>query len=129
MTTLMWLPVWCAAVQTLQSEGIFPVALQMHTVKPLDNRCTGHLAERVETLVVVEEATPTGGGLYSAVCQWHASCARPPRLKRLGPPDELALGNFSARRYADAGTTTADAVATTVRALWSTRQLLYRVAA
>jgi len=44
--------------------------------------------------VVVEEATPTGGGLYSAVCQWHASCAKAAASEAAWSPDELALGNF-----------------------------------
>jgi transketolase len=117
------------AVQTLHGEGIFPAALQMHTVKPLDTVALDRLAERVETLVVVEEATPTGGGLYTAVCQWHASCTRPPRLKRLGPPDELALGNCKRETLRRRWNYDADAVASTVRALWSARPALHRVAA
>jgi transketolase len=116
------------AVQALHAEGLFPVALQMHTVKPLDIAALDRLAERVETLVVVEEAAPTGG-LYSAVCQWHAACARPPRLKRLGPPDELALGNFKRETLRRRWNYDSEAVAATVRTLWNARPTLQRVAA
>jgi transketolase C-terminal domain/subunit len=44
-------------------------------------------------LLVVEESSPAGG-LGSVVATWHAGLAGDrPRLVRLGPRDELALGS------------------------------------
>jgi transketolase len=116
------------AVQALHRERIFPVALQMHTIKPLDTSALDRLAERVETLLVVEEATPVSG-LYSAVCQWHADCARPPRLKRLGPPDALALGNYKRETLRARWSYDAEAIANAVRSLWQARPAWQRKAA
>lgn len=82
------------AVELLRSDGIFPIAYQMHTVKPLDTATLGSLAERVHTIIVVDEHLPIGG-LWSSVSAWRATREESPRLKRLGPPDAYALGNLN----------------------------------
>lgn len=76
----------------LKDDHVFPVVYQMHTVKPLDTVILNTLAERVHTIVVIEECFPSGG-LASAVSAWLAQRRGSPRLVRLGPPDALALGN------------------------------------
>jgi len=80
------------ALEPLAAKGLYPAVYQIHTVKPLDLTGLTRLARRVRTLVVVEEHVPSGG-LAAAVERWAVSQADPPRLLRLGPPDELALGN------------------------------------
>jgi len=81
------------AAKLLQSDGIYPVVYQMHTVKPLDTFTLDTLAEQVETIVIVEEHVPAGG-LWAAVSAWHTTKANPPRLVRLGTPDAFVLGNL-----------------------------------
>lgn len=82
-----------AALDTLASEKVFPMAYQFHTVKPLDTALLDTLAEQVDTFVIVEECFP-GGGLASAISAWATSRETAPRIHRLGPPDRLALNNL-----------------------------------
>jgi transketolase len=84
----------CEAAALLGQEGIRPIVLQIHTVKPLDTATLDQLAPRVHTIIVVEEHFPTGG-LASAVEQWAIRHPAAPQVKRLGPPDRLALGNLA----------------------------------
>lgn len=81
------------ALDVLSSESILPIAYQMHTVKPLDRFALDTLADRVETIIVVEEHVPSGG-LGAAVNAWRAAREKGPRIIRLGPPDEFALGSL-----------------------------------
>jgi transketolase len=81
------------AVTILNSEGIYPIVYQMHTVKPLDTDSLDRLAGRVDTIITVEEHVPVGG-LSAAVKAWRASRQTGPRVERIGPPDSLALGNL-----------------------------------
>ena len=81
------------AVEILKSERIFPIVYQIHTVKPLDTETLDSLAERVDTIIVIEEHVPIGG-LWTVVCHWKNTCSKPLKLLRLGAPDAFALGNL-----------------------------------
>jgi len=81
------------AFEILKSEGISPIVYQFHTVKPLDTDTLDSLAERVDTIIVVEEHVPTGG-LWTALLHWKNTCSRPIALLRLGAPDAFAFGNL-----------------------------------
>jgi len=80
------------SVDALAAEGIEPLVYQFHTVKPLDTAALDLIADKVETLIVVEEHTPLGG-LFSSVSAWRSVKKTGPTLVRLGAPDELILGN------------------------------------
>lgn len=80
-------------LRLLKDDRIFPVAYQMHTIKPLDVMILDALAARVHTIIVVEECFPSGG-LAGAISAWLVQRGGSPRLIRLGPPDALALGNL-----------------------------------
>ena len=80
------------AVDSLATEGITPLVYQFHTIKPLDTAALERIADKVETLIVVEEHVPLGG-LFAAVSSWRATRQQGPRLVRLGAPDDLVLGN------------------------------------
>ena len=81
------------ALDLLKPEKVFPIVYQMHPVKPLDHAALDHLSSRVHTIVVAEEAIPSGG-LASAIGNWRLSRRESPRVVRLGPPDALALGSL-----------------------------------
>lgn len=93
VTTGEMAPIVLEAARALEAEGITPIVYQFHTIKPLDIRTLNGLGTAVQTLIVVEESVPLGG-LASAVMAWHGSYGGRLRLVRLGPPDELALGNL-----------------------------------
>lgn len=81
------------SVEILKSEGICPIVYQFHTLKPFDSTVLDIVASQAHTIITIEEHLPDGG-LNSAVNAWRASLEKGPRLIRLGPPDELALGNL-----------------------------------
>jgi transketolase C-terminal domain/subunit len=81
------------AVELLQSEKIYPLVYQMHTVKPLDIATLDRLANKVETMIVAEEHVPLGG-LWGAISSWYAADSKTLRLIRVGAPDAFALGNL-----------------------------------
>lgn len=81
------------AARTLAEEGLRPVVCQHHTIKPLDTAALDALAERVHTMLVLEEAAPLGG-LYHGVLSWLSGARRRPTLLRLGPPDDWMLGSM-----------------------------------
>jgi len=80
------------ALDMLLTEGITPVAYQMHTVKPLDTAALTAIAAKASAIIVVEEHVPHGG-LWSSICMWNAEVHYPGSLIRLGPPDAFMLGN------------------------------------
>ena len=80
------------AIDTLNSEGIYPYLYQIHTVKPLNTAALDDIAKDLETMVVVEEHVPSGG-LFSALAVWRSTHQDGPKLIRLGPADELVLGS------------------------------------
>lgn len=81
------------AVEMLKEQKIFPAVYQYHTVKPLDTETLSLLAQEMDSLLVVEEHLPQGG-LWAAVCQWHATAYEPPRMRRIGVQDQFVLGNL-----------------------------------
>jgi len=82
------------ALRVLELQGIKPLAYQMHTVKPLDVQTLNLMADRVNTLIVIEEHGLMGG-LGSALSLWRSDSGAQCRLLRLGPPDALVLGSPS----------------------------------
>lgn len=81
------------ALEKLKSDYIFPIVYQMHTVKPLDTATLDLLADRVDTIITVEEHVPSGG-LGAAMNEWRVTREKGPKLIRLGATDALALGNL-----------------------------------
>lgn len=110
-------PVVVEATHALNAEGVFPIVVQMHTVKPLDTATLDALAPRVGTLVVVEEHLPTGG-LFSAVAAWRVGREDGPRLVRLGAPDALVLGSPPRGELRRRIGCDADGIASACRAAW-----------
>ena len=104
------------AYEILSADGITPVLYQFHTVKPLDTATLDRLADEVRVILVAEEHLPNGG-LWSAVANWSASREMPMRLKRLGPPDAFALGNYSRDGFRKRMGFDADAIAEACRKL------------
>jgi transketolase len=109
------------ALELLETEKIFPIAYQMHTVKPLDTVTLDLLSKEVHTIVVVEEHVPNGG-LWAAICAWRAGIETAPRLLRLGPPDTFALGNLRQDDLRRQLKFDANAIANTCRQSWQKRQ-------
>jgi transketolase len=106
------------AAAALAAEGIAPLVLHYHTVKPLDVAALDALGDRAHTLVVVEEHGPVGG-LGAAVQAWRAGATGlAPRVVRLGVPDAPLLGapdRKTARRRLGVD---AAGIAAAVRAAW-----------
>jgi transketolase len=105
------------ALDMVVSEGIRPIAYQVHTVKPVDAAMLDAACERAHTIVVVEEHVPSGG-LTTAVQQWQRTRQAPVRILRLGPPDQLALGHLRLPELRRRFACDADAVAACCRAAW-----------
>jgi transketolase len=83
------------ALEILSLKKIFPMAYQFHTVKPLDIETLEKCAQKVKTIVVVEEHI-NNGGLGCAVRDWacrdnHLKV----NIKTLAIPDEFVLGSPS----------------------------------
>jgi transketolase len=76
----------------LEKEGKAPTALQMHTIKPLDEEALDRHCDGIRAVLVVEEHSPIAG-LGAAISTWSAKRQNPIRVMRLGPGDDLALGN------------------------------------
>lgn len=110
------------AAKVLQSEGIQPIVYQFHTVKPLDTQTLDRIVPDIEAIVVVEEHYPRGG-LAASIAEWRAN--RPEQVKfiRLGPPDQLALGNFEREHLRKMLKFDVEAIADTCRNLWTRGKL------
>jgi transketolase len=80
------------AVDLLAQEGINPILCHFHTIRPIDTDALDQLLTRIDALVVVEEHG-LQGGLGAAVALRCVQIGRLPRVTRLGPGDELVLGN------------------------------------
>jgi transketolase len=111
-----------AAADRLTADGITPALYQFHTVKPLDTETLDRLAQEFDTFLVAEESLPTGG-LFSAVAMWQTTCAKPPHLRRLGPPDALALGNYDRETLRNRLGYDTEGVETACRRLWHCARL------
>jgi len=105
------------ALKDLAGNNIFPLVYQLHTVKPLDTAALDFIAERVHTIIVVEEHIPIGG-LSSAVCQWRVTREKGPRILRLGPPDALALGNLDREELRRRFKYDAEAISQLCQSVW-----------
>lgn len=78
------------AVDGLATEGLRPMLIHCHTVRPLDTDLLD--AAAAHTLIVVEEHG-VQGGLYAGVAAWAAGRGATITLKRLGPGDDMVFGN------------------------------------
>lgn len=74
------------AAKLLQTQSISTYVLDMHTVKPIDERAILSLAQEVPLMVTLEEHSVIGG-LGSAVSEVLAGTAGKAKLYRLGIPD------------------------------------------
>lgn len=106
------------AADALAREGISPAVAHFHTVRPLDTGLLDALSEQVAAFLVVEEHAPDAG-LAAGVAAWRAESDRSVRLRRLGPGNDLVLGNphqdeVQRRLGFDAG-----AIASACRRLWA----------
>ncbi|MFQ5828082.1 MAG: transketolase family protein [Candidatus Methylomirabilia bacterium] len=105
------------ALAHLQSERIFPLAYQMHTIRPLDTATLDELAAKVHTILTIEEHSPDGG-LTAAVSAWLLTRARTLRLMRLGPPGDFALGNLHPHDLRHRLNYDAESIAEACRSAW-----------
>lgn len=87
-------PIVLNAVVELNAAGIDPVIYQFHTIKPLDTDTLNYLSTHVHTIIVIEESTPMGG-LCASIRAWQSVSDNSVKIIRVGPPDELALGNVT----------------------------------
>ncbi|MEI6149496.1 MAG: transketolase C-terminal domain-containing protein [bacterium] len=92
LTTGEMAPLALDALPALAKEGIAPIICQFHTIKPLDTAALKTLATRVHTLIIVEEAAPSGA-LFSGIRDWKQATGCDVRLIRLGPSEDFVLGN------------------------------------
>ncbi len=76
-----------AAAETLKAEGIGVTVVEIHTIKPLDEKSILSLARRTGALLVAEEHSIING-LGSAVSEL-LSEKFPVRIKRVGIPDRF----------------------------------------
>lgn len=105
------------AHEALAPEGINPCVYQMHTVKPLDTATLELVAQKVDTIIIVEEHIPTGG-LWSAVADWKVRSNSRCKLIRLGAPDQFALGNLKQAELRKRWGFDAEAIAKACRKAW-----------
>ena len=80
------------AWEILSRQGMAPIVCHFHTLAPFDVGCFDAVAEQVDTIIVVEDHAPQGG-LEAVVTRRLASTGRARRLIRLGPGDDMVLGN------------------------------------
>lgn len=118
LTTGEMAPIALDALPELAREGLAPAVVQFHTIKPLDTAALDALADRVHTLVVVEEAAPEGA-LFSGVRAWKEASGRPIRLVRLGPGEDFVLGNPHRDTLRRSAGFDARAILETCRARWA----------
>ena len=105
------------AVEILNREGILPVVYQFHTVKPLDEVTLVNASKQVHTFIVVDEHLPNGS-LWSYIAGWKAATDNPVRIKRLGPPDQYALGTLDREEIRRRWHYDADAIVDVCREMW-----------
>jgi transketolase len=80
------------AWEVLARRGMAPMVCHFHTLAPFDVACFDTIAEQVNTIVIVEDHAPLGG-LEAVVTRRLASTGRVRNLVRLGPGEDLILGN------------------------------------
>jgi transketolase len=105
------------AVEILAGEGIRPSLCHFHTVRPIDSDALSAVAGQVDHLIVVEEHGAQGG-LGAAVSGWCAATGARQGFHRLGPGDELILGNPKQAQLRKEGGFDAEAIAAACRRLW-----------
>ena len=108
-----------AAADKLAETGVRPSVCHFHTVRPIDAPALDALAARAEVFVLVEEHG-LQGGLAAAVSQWCAFRGEAPRrILRLGPSDELVVGNPKQQELQQRLGFDTDAIVAACRELWS----------
>ncbi len=94
------LPVVCEAAQELESRGIIPQVVSMHTVKPLDSQLLAAVFNEFDLICTIEEHSLMGG-FGSAVAEWVVDhLIQGKRLLRFGIKDEFmhSTGNIDNAR-------------------------------
>ncbi|MBV9858662.1 MAG: transketolase [Alphaproteobacteria bacterium] len=105
------------AVEQLGREGIRPTLCHFHTVRPLDQAALGQLDDAGAFVVVEEHGVQ--GGLAAAVAAWCLENRRAPRVVRLGPGDDLVLGNPKQQQLSREAGFDDNGIAAACRRLWS----------
>ena len=83
------------AIDILSKKNINPMALQYHTIKPLDTARLHSISEKIKTIIVVEEHIPAGG-LSCAIKDWaFDECGFDIDIRTLSVPHEFVLGSPS----------------------------------
>ncbi len=90
------------AANSLKNENISARVENFHTIKPLDREKLNELADKFETLVVVEEHGIIGG-LYGAIAEYYIEKNSRPRVIGIGAQDtflhEIGGQNFARKFY------------------------------
>jgi transketolase len=82
------------ACNTLVPEGISPTICHFHTLSPFDTDGLDEAISTADTLIIIEDHAPQGG-LEAAVTNHLAKSRQSRTIIRLGPDNELVLGNPS----------------------------------
>jgi transketolase len=105
------------AIDRLADDQIRPVLCHFHTVHPIDKIALGAVADHVDAFVLVEEHGAQGG-LAAAVGAWCLEHRAAPRVIRLGPGDDLVLGNPTLNQLRREAGFDADGIVNACRRLW-----------
>ena len=82
------------AAEKLAEDGIDAEVINIHTIKPLDEKAVIESAKKTGAVVVVEEHSVVGG-LVSAVCDVLAQ-NQPTKVKLIGMNDEYGMSGSAA---------------------------------
>lgn len=83
-----------SAAKVLRTKGISPTICHFHTVRPFDEEIFVEAVRDIDVVVAIEDHG-VQGGLGMNVQLRLAAMGRPIRYVRLGPSDEMVLGNPS----------------------------------
>ncbi|MBR5742126.1 MAG: transketolase family protein [Firmicutes bacterium] len=97
------------AADILLKKGVYARVLDMHTIKPLDERAVLKAARETGRIVTAEEGTVLGG-LGSAVCETIAKSGIPCRVATIGIQDRFGQSGKPAELMKEYGLTAADIV-------------------
>ena len=108
-----------SAAKILESNGLSCGVMNIHTIKPLDEKAILQAASQVDAIVTVEEHTKMGG-LGSAVIECLMdNMDNPPKVKRLSLPDQFTDDYGSQDSLLDSFALQPDTIASTIQEWWS----------
>jgi transketolase len=114
-----------AALDELRRRGVVPSWYQYHTIKPLDCQTLDAIAQRVQTIVVVEEHL-AHGGLAAQVSGHFASRPSRPALIALNTGDGFVLGSPHKDEFRRNAGLCAASIAEAVMGIWKEPQAAHR---